>query len=392
MRGAGKRYAKATIHYGVFPMANCLICGVELDATTRSEEHIISNALGGVLTSLELICKQCNSDFGSGCDASLASDLKLFANLLNIERDRGVNRPLVGHTPTKVYKIEPAGKPVIVKPVIQVEETEKGKAIHIEARDAKQARQILEGLKRNHPEIDVEKALSQVQEGRRYLDEFVKLQFVFSGRESLRSIAKMAYFLLRFKHPEITGDYSQIVAFIKNESDYREAYFYYPAFDAVSKPPGAIFHSIVIKSYPTDKLLVAFVELYSSLSFVIVLSSDCSDNFQTSYVLDVLTRVEVQNPTITLPSITSDQLNVLFDTKPPCFQDVAKKFESFLKIALDRQAESHRSELIQRAMQNSLSKRPEGAPITEEMIDEFVNAFMEELTPLLVRNLKDTDE
>lgn len=373
-------------------MANCLMCGVQLDAANQSEEHIIPNALGGVLTSTNLICKQCNSTFGSGCDASLANDLKLFSNFLNIKRDRGTNQPIVGTTPTTSYKIEPGGKPAIVKPTIHVEETKQGKAIHIEARDTKQTRQILEGLKRNHPEIDVDKALSQVQEGRRYLDEFVKLQFVFSGRDSLRSIAKMAYLLLKHKHSTIAGDYSRIVAFIKNELDYRDIFFYYPQTDIVSKPTDAILHSIVVKSYPAEKLLVAFVELYNSLSFIVVLASDFPDDFQTSYVFDVLNRVEVQNPTFNFPAINVAQLNDLFDNKPPFFADVTKRFESFLRIALDRQAESHRSDMIQRAMQKSLLKHPEGAPITQEMMEEFVNALMEELTPLLVRNLKDTDE
>lgn len=373
-------------------MPNCLICGVLLNAANQSEEHIIPNALGGTLTSTKLICKQCNSSFGSDCDASLANDFKLFANFLNIKRDRGTNQPLVGQTLTEKYKIQPGGKPAIVKPIIQVDDTKQGKAIHIEARDIGQARQILEGLKRNHPEIDVEKALSQVQEGRRYLDEFVKLQFVFSGKDSLRSVAKMAYFLLKHKHPTIQGDFSHVVAFIKNESDYREIYFYYPVTDIVSKSATAIHHSIVVKSYPAESLLLAFVELYSSLSFIVVLASNFTDDFQTNYVFDVLNRAEVLNPTLTLPAINTADLNSLFDNKPPFFAEVTKRFESFLRIALDRQAESHRGDMIQRAMQNSLLKHPEGAPITKEMMDEFVNALIEELTPLLVRNLKDTDE
>lgn len=373
-------------------MPNCLSCGEQINASNQSEEHIIPNALGGTLTSTELICKECNSSFGFDCDASLASDLKLFSNFLNIKRDRGANQPVIGHTPTTKYKIQPGGKPEVVKPTIQIDETTQGKAIHIEARDMGQVQQILKGLKRNYPDIDVEKTLSQAQQGRRYLNEFVKLQFVFSGKDSLRAVAKMAYFFLKHKHPTVQGDFSRLVAFIKNESDYREIYFYYPATDIVNKSSNAILHSVAIKSYPSERLLLAFVELYSTLSFIVVLSFNFTDTFQANYVFDVLNRTEVPNPSLTLPVIDIGELNTLFDNKPPFFAEVTKRFESFLKTALDQQAELHRAEMIQQAMQNSLLKHSEGVPITQEMIDEFINALMEELTPLLVRNLKETNE
>lgn len=38
-------------------MSKCYMCGVELNDCNRAEEHIILNAIGGVLTSKNLICK-----------------------------------------------------------------------------------------------------------------------------------------------------------------------------------------------------------------------------------------------------------------------------------------------------------------------------------------------
>ena len=52
-------------------MSKCYVCGVELTEDNKTEEHII-NAIGGVLKSKNLICKQCNSDFGDEIDSFLA--------------------------------------------------------------------------------------------------------------------------------------------------------------------------------------------------------------------------------------------------------------------------------------------------------------------------------
>ncbi len=373
-------------------MNKCLICGGVLDQDNASEEHIIPNSLGGVLTSRFLICTDCNSKFGSDCDAKLAEDLKLFANFLDIKRDRGNNRPLVGKAPRANYLIRSGGKPEIIKPVIEIDESEKGKRIHIEARDMDQAREILEGLRRKHPEIDVEKTLSQAEHKREYLDEFLKFNFVLRGRDSLRGVVKMVFFYLKYKRPELVLDETNIISFLKNESDFREVYLFYPDMEIVQKPEKTVCHSIIVKSYPAHRTLVAFVELYNTLSIIVELSHDFADEAQEVYVYDVLNRVELRNVQINYPLVSRVILDDLFGNKPPYYGRVSKRFESFLKLALDRQHQSDRAELIQRAMSNSLAKYPEGVPITPGMIDEFVEKLMDEITPLLIRNLKKPDE
>ncbi len=370
-------------------MSKCLICNTDLVAANESDEHIIQNALGGTLRSKKLICKDCNSNFGADCDAQLAEDLKVFANLLNIKRDRGQVQSLQTTTPSRAYTIHPGGKPVIVKPSINIEEKNGLTQLRIEARDRKQAREILEGLKRKYPDINVEKILNQIEYKREYVKDFIKLDFSFGGQDSFRSLLKMVFFLLKHKRPDIVFDTLRIVAFLKNETNYREIYFYYPDADVVVKPDKFIYHSVLIKSYPEQRLLLGFVELYNAVSFVMVLSDNFADTFQESYVFDVINRIEVTNPILNFPNIDRAFLDNLFDNKPPVSDKVTAKFEAFLKLALERQEEAHRSELIERAMQNSLKKHPEGVPITQKMLDEFIEALMVELTPWLIRNLKE---
>lgn len=65
-------------------MSHCYLCGVLLDKSNSSVEHIIPNALGGNLKSRQLLCKKCNSDIGHQADSELAKQLNFFANMLRI--------------------------------------------------------------------------------------------------------------------------------------------------------------------------------------------------------------------------------------------------------------------------------------------------------------------
>lgn len=369
-------------------MSKCLICNEDLSESNKSDEHIIYNALGGILTSKELTCEKCNKYFGSRCEAQLAKELEIFANLLNIKRDRGDVRPIQGSTATQQYSINPGGKPSIVKPSITVKEEDGITKISIEARDREQAKEVLEGLKRKYPTIDVEKTLDQIQYESKYIEDFVHHNFSFGSKDFFRAIAKMIFFLLKHKHSDAYFDMSNVIAFLKNEIDYKEIYFYYPDKDIVIKPDKSVYHSIVIKSYPKHKLLLGFAELYNTVSLITVLSDDFSEELQVTYVFDVINRTEVKSPTFNFPNIDRITLDYFFMHKIPPFERIKTKWESFLKLVLERQEEAYSTELIERALNNSLKRYPEGTSITREMLDELTKVLMVELSPWLIEKLR----
>jgi hypothetical protein len=65
-------------------MTRCYVCETELIGENISSEHIILNSIGGWLTSSELLCRKCNSDFGKNADAELSKQLEAIAALLVI--------------------------------------------------------------------------------------------------------------------------------------------------------------------------------------------------------------------------------------------------------------------------------------------------------------------
>ena len=70
-------------------MDNCYTCGCELKTKNRSVEHIFPNSIGGRLTSKKLLCKKCNSKYGSKADSDFSKHFNVFANYLMIKRKRG---------------------------------------------------------------------------------------------------------------------------------------------------------------------------------------------------------------------------------------------------------------------------------------------------------------
>jgi hypothetical protein len=70
---------------------NCYNCGVILNRKNRSVEHIINASIGGFKKGYNLLCQNCNKEFGKTIDRELGRQLGVFGRLLNIPLDRGVH-------------------------------------------------------------------------------------------------------------------------------------------------------------------------------------------------------------------------------------------------------------------------------------------------------------
>lgn len=153
-------------------MAKCYICQIEITPDNESEEHIIPNACGGRLKSKKLLCKTHNSEFGNSFDNQLAKQTNLLTNLLLIKRDRGKPQPIKGKIQStgEEYYLEPGGKPVMAKPKIEIDDGQ----LSIAAKNEKEMKRILDGMKRNNPELDVEQALNEAKYQRKYFNEPVE--------------------------------------------------------------------------------------------------------------------------------------------------------------------------------------------------------------------------
>ncbi|WP_374488839.1 HNH endonuclease [Zoogloea sp.] len=69
--------------------ASCYLCARTLDHAKKHGEHIIQNAIGGVLISDDILCEACGGKLGHTVDAAFAAGLAPLTVLLDLQRDRG---------------------------------------------------------------------------------------------------------------------------------------------------------------------------------------------------------------------------------------------------------------------------------------------------------------
>jgi len=374
-------------------MANkCLFCSAALEQTDNPKEHIIPNAIGGRLKSRVLICSTCNSTFGQKCDASMAEKFNFFANFLDIKRERGEPQPIRSDITDSDYSILPGGKPALTKPEFAIKEIEGGKKVEIKARNMKEARQILEGMKKKDPSIDVDKILATAVPVREYVPGFIDLRLNVGGPDLLRAIAKMLYLFSEHKSPGLMKGSTEVAEFIKGSADYRQIYFYYPPVPFVAASEDQVLHTLLIKSYPAEKLLLGFVELFGVVSFVCVLSDNFAKTMEAAYVFDLLERREIITPQLNFPVATKSDLERLFKRLDPPFDELKNRFYWFLKLTGKRQTLEHLSKMAQRAVKTSLMRHPEGTPVTDDMIAQLIQAFEDELAPFIASRYPVEDE
>lgn len=165
-------------------MTKCYLCGCELTNKNESLEHIVPNALGGKLKSKALLCKKCNNNTGN-LEEHLCNSLVFFISALEVKRERG-------KIPT-IRKETESGRKIFLdaglKPRIQTEFELKNGDINLSAPNEEKAKQIILGLKKKYPKIDMEKILCGMEVSERYLDEGVGFD-ISLNKFSLRAIVK----------------------------------------------------------------------------------------------------------------------------------------------------------------------------------------------------------
>lgn len=341
---------------------NCYVCDIEITKERETDEHILLNAIGGKLKSKKLICSGCNSDFGSEIDDTLAAQLNPIGNLLDIKRDRGQPQNVKGIYKNKDILIEPGGKLKLARAYTDKDEN----MFHIQASSERQARQVLKGLKRNHPEINVEEQINNAKRSISFLPS-VTINMNFGGEEASRALCKMAvnFFIYNGGRPE---EIKHLLTYIKGSQEEAEFYFYYPKSEVFYKDEKEILHTLILVGDPQQKLLYVYIELFNEFKMVVFINKEYEgEPTYESYHYNVVTNevVDYEEPVKIPPQQLKRYKSKDIDSKK--FQERMKHlFQRIDKIMVDKRI----SEITTNAMKEMSEKYPqEEHPVfTEEMI------------------------
>ena len=146
---------------------SCAFCRATLTNINSSREHVFPNAIGGRKTVDNFICSDCNSKTGADWDATLIEQLRPLCTMLNVKRSRGRNRPFVVETISdRKLAVNPDGSMTIAEPVFEERQLDSKSEVKIHARTMRELTSMVAGLKKKHPQIDVDEVMKKADHKR----------------------------------------------------------------------------------------------------------------------------------------------------------------------------------------------------------------------------------
>lgn len=265
----------------------CAICGRHIEPDNDSEEHVLPGAIGGRQTVRAFLHGDCNNRSGHTWDAALEKQLRPLALHFGVKRQRGRTlRMAVITTAGENLLLNAGGQLEMARPEINRTLTPSGESIQVKAGSVAQARDVLNGIKRKYPKLDVEAALAGAETRQSYANGVMRIDLDFGGPLSGRSLVKSALALAHNAYLPI--DLCRDALSYLRQADAEPCFGYYYADDLVSgRLPGTPLHCVAIDANPETGLILGYVEYFGIHRAVICLGRNYSGDRRTSvYALD----------------------------------------------------------------------------------------------------------
>lgn len=272
----------------------CAICNTQIGAGNNSKEHVIAEAIGGRLKISRFICKSCNNDAGRTWDAKLASQLLPLAHIFGVARQRGVTPSLPIITTTGENLImKPDGGFSPNKPSFSEEIGPDGVQIKIMARDIKEAKSMLKGVRRKYPNANTDQLLANAEFSSAYPTGMAHHQLDIGGEVSGRSIVK-SVLALAHRSGIAANLCNDAIQYLRNHAA-PACFGYYHATDLVAnRPLETPLHCVAVNTNPVTGLVLGYAEYFGIHRVVVCLGKEyCGEVVKSSYAIDPRTGKEL---------------------------------------------------------------------------------------------------
>ena len=357
---------------------NCYLCSEPLTVENDSAEHIIPNSIGGIRKVKGFICRVCNNQAGDTWDADLSKQFNKLAILFRVVRDQGENRGEVIETTAGEKLIYRKDSLKFFSPKIQKTTKEDGVQYKISANDMKQARTIITGLKRKHPEIDVDEILANAIEQINYPEGYLQFETSFGGLSVGKSFVKTALALLSANgiNPTICERANSYLL-----SDGEPCFGHYYHRDLVlNRPIGIPLHCVCVAGNQAKRTIQAYLEYFGLARIVISLSAEYEGaDFKYHYAINPTEGTEV---IIDFDlSFEENDIRRIYDYQFYDSQTAVNCWHAVLPNEIQRQQNQQLEEVLARsrlAMERLFGNDTDVTP------EEFVAAYIESLEPYLL--------
>jgi hypothetical protein len=282
--------------------------------------------------------------------------------------------------------LQVGGKPTIAKPVVTKTTEGNQTKFSITARDEKELKEIIKGIAKKHPHFDIEEAMKHAQWKRGYLQEPIYVNAEVGGVDVFRAVCKCATNYFVYSGGDIT-QIKHLINFITGKEDGNMVWMHYQE-DLYTLNPDESFHLIHLVGNPKDNILYCYVDYFNTYKYLVLLNENYKgQELKETYCFDLINVKSIEKE-VRIEYDRDTLLNFFTNKDAKPFERVKTSFDHTLTIALKRQDEFQRNQLIERAIQNSLGKYPEGTPITEEMLEEAIREVAETIAPYILREPK----
>jgi len=362
----------------------CALCGELLGDDKRSGEHVIPNALGGRKKVQNFICATCNSETGSDWDGILIQQLHPLCTMLDIKRDRGNNQPFQVKTLSgRELMIKPNGSMGISKPIFKKRKHDNKIEVKIQARTKNEARNMLLGLNKKYPQLDVAEAMKRTESVQEYSSEPYVVPFNVGGLIAGRSIVKSCL-AMAYDAGLSISDCNEAKIFLSDEGE--PCYGLYGHKSLVkNRPKNICYHCICVCGDAEKGQLLAYVEYFGWLKFIVCLSKNYEGcTFSHSYALNPISGEELEDLDIELSSDTVD-VDEIFNQEKVDFREMKKDLDALIM--------EWREIDYCRALENIIEDTckecgiEEGNILSDKQVEEFVEAFSRRLEPFLIHTI-----
>ena len=239
------------------------------------------------------------------------------------------------------------------------------------------------------PGIDITEVFKNARAKREYINKPLSYKFKVGGQDSFRSICKTAvnYYILNGGN---RNNILHLIPYIKQQQEMDVVNFCYNPKVYIPKDEGQVLHSIILIGNSKERILYSYIELFNAYKYIVLMNDDYrGEDIQSIYCYDVINATKLEKTVHC--NFSRVQLIQIIKTQGVPIDKFKVNCNKLMKIVHKKQSSENIQRMIERAMDRSLKKHPEGIIITEEMMNEFINELMVEVAPWIAHNFCDDD-
>ena len=303
--------------------------------------------------------------------------------MLNVNRVRGENRQFMVETISeRRLAVNPDGSMTIAEPLFEAQELDGKTEVKIRARTMREFRTMVSGLKKKHPQLDVNELVKRAERKQDYSREPYAISLnvggPLAGRSIIKSCLAMVYDAgLDIGHCKEAGLYLL--------KDGKPCFGYYNERDVVrNRHKRTFFHCVHICGDPERRQLLAYVEYFGWMRIVACLSRNYEGiAFSHCYAIDPVSGKELDLD-IELAIDPSD-VSEIYDYRKVNFGEVSRALGELVGAWREMDRERARTHAIEDAWNFACEECgiEEGDILSDEQAARFARVVANRLAPFL---------